>query len=666
MTAHQTHLSHPKYRPDIDGLRAIAVLAVVAFHAFPNWIKGGFIGVDVFFVISGYLISTIIFENLDKGTFRFSEFYARRIKRIFPALLLVLVTCFIFGWFVLIGDEYKRLGTQVFAGSFFTSNFLFWRMAGYFDKWAYAKPLLNLWSLGIEEQFYIVWPLVLWFGYKRRYNLLIIGVVIGSASFWLNVYQVNVNSIADFYSPLTRFWELMSGSILAWATLYKSNFLDNKLIKNDFFLNSISVFAFVLIIFGFLYINNDMGFPGVWALIPVLGSVLLIYSGPKAIVNRTLLSNNIAVWFGLISFPLYLWHWPLLSFARILHSYHLSISTRISCVFISIILAWLTYKFIELPIRHVTVRRHVVIQLVFLMILIGFTGSYTYYKNGFIDREVAFSIGSFTGGPGVTLLSNCGLTSETIKLIPVCQQDSRTPIRYALLGDSKASAMWNGLVRTSDSSGRWLFIGGNGPNGAPVPVISDDEIYKNYQSLTRLAVRAISDNNEIKVVILVTATRALFQHSQRPNLNLPEENFDRAYKGLKSTIEVFRASHKKVILVVDNPTLADAEDCHPRVTSFSFVNHYMISKNSKCEIMLNHHIKITREYKKLLNELRNDFPDEVYIFDPTDIYCDQKSGICSSVDNHTGKLLYSYSDHISDYASGLVGIELNKFLEGIR
>jgi len=160
---------HPKYRPDIDGLRAIAVLAVVAFHAFPNYLKGGFIGVDVFFVISGYLISTIIFENLDKGTFSFFDFYARRIKRIFPALIVVFVTCFIFGWLELLADEFKQLGKHIAAGSSFISNIVFWNEAGYFDNAADTKPLLHLWSLGIEEQFYILWPILIWFSWKKNF-----------------------------------------------------------------------------------------------------------------------------------------------------------------------------------------------------------------------------------------------------------------------------------------------------------------------------------------------------------------------------------------------------------------------------------------------------------------------------------------------------------------
>jgi peptidoglycan/LPS O-acetylase OafA/YrhL len=161
MTISNLHMEHPKYRPDIDGLRAVAVLSVVAFHAFPAWIKGGFTGVDVFFVISGFLISTIIFENLNRGTFSFGQFYARRIKRIFPALLLVLIASFSFGWFALLSDEYKQLGKHIAAGAGFTSNLLLWREAGYFDNSSDTKPLLHLWSLGIEEQFYIVWPFIL-------------------------------------------------------------------------------------------------------------------------------------------------------------------------------------------------------------------------------------------------------------------------------------------------------------------------------------------------------------------------------------------------------------------------------------------------------------------------------------------------------------------------
>lgn len=148
-----SHFSHPKYRRDIDGLRAIAVLSVVAFHAFPEWIKGGFIGVDVFFVISGYLISTIIFDNLDRGTFSFLEFYERRVKRIFPALLLVLASCYVFGWFSLLGDEYMQLGKHIAGGAGFVGNLVLWSEAGYFDNAAAPSPCCICGALASKNSF---------------------------------------------------------------------------------------------------------------------------------------------------------------------------------------------------------------------------------------------------------------------------------------------------------------------------------------------------------------------------------------------------------------------------------------------------------------------------------------------------------------------------------
>ena len=187
---------HPKYRPDIDGLRAIAVLSVVAFHAFPEWIAGGFIGVDIFFVISGYLISTILFENLDKGIFSFGDFYSHRIRRIFPALLLVLITCYLFGWFTLLADEYMQLGKHIVGGASFLSNFFLWNESGYFDNIGDTKPLLHLWSLGIEEQFYIVWPVLLWLAWKGKVNFLKVTFLIALASFAVNIATVYTNPIA--------------------------------------------------------------------------------------------------------------------------------------------------------------------------------------------------------------------------------------------------------------------------------------------------------------------------------------------------------------------------------------------------------------------------------------------------------------------------------------
>lgn len=399
------HLYHTKYRPDIDGLRAIAVLAVVAFHAFPSWISGGFIGVDIFFVISGFLISTIIFENLDNGTFSCTEFYARRIKRIFPALILILIACLVFGWFVLLAEEYQQLGKHIAAGAGFLSNLVLWKESGYFDSAAETKPLLHLWSLGIEEQFYIIWPLILWLSWKRRFNLFTITIVVAAISFYLNVKGIKKDTVATFYSPQTRFWELMSGSILAWVTLYKKNAYNSIKVKLDNCLSSnlyrerlpideqtlpnlISLLGLLLLAYGFWRIDKSLSFPGKWALIPVLGAVMIIAGGSKAWANRTVLSNKIVVWFGLISFPLYLWHWPLLSFARILEREAPSLKIRIAAVALSVVLAWITYRFVEHPLRSDKQGKVKVISLLVIMSIVGYIGYNTHQKNGFRFRSV--------------------------------------------------------------------------------------------------------------------------------------------------------------------------------------------------------------------------------------------------------------------------------------
>lgn len=207
--------THLKYRPDIDGLRALAVLSVIGFHAFPNFIPGGFVGVDIFFVISGFLISTIILDGLERGNFSFLDFYSRRVRRIFPALLSVLVGCTIFGWFALIPEENALLGKHVAAAAVFTSNFLLWSESGYFDVNSEMKPLLHLWSLGIEEQFYALAPAVFLFVYRKRISFRIALTALIILSFCINLSILNTFPVANFYSPLSRMFELLIGSLLA-------------------------------------------------------------------------------------------------------------------------------------------------------------------------------------------------------------------------------------------------------------------------------------------------------------------------------------------------------------------------------------------------------------------------------------------------------------------
>ena len=190
------------YKPYIDGLRALAVIVVVVFHAFPRFMPGGFIGVDIFFVISGFLISRILFDSLNNGSFSFFDFYFRRVLRIFPALILVLFSCFIVGWFTLLPHEYKELGKHIAGSAVFISNFLYLSEVGYFDKSSETKPLLHLWSLGIEEQFYIFWPIALWIAWKSKKSFCILAAIFFACSFSLNVVAIYHNSFAEaFYAP---------------------------------------------------------------------------------------------------------------------------------------------------------------------------------------------------------------------------------------------------------------------------------------------------------------------------------------------------------------------------------------------------------------------------------------------------------------------------------
>lgn len=359
------HNPFVKYRPDIDGLRAVAVLSVVAFHAFPDAIHGGFIGVDIFFVISGYLISSIVFEGLEKDKFSFIDFYKRRTKRIFPALLLVLSTCFAVGWLYLFRSEFEQLGKHIFAGAGFISNIALMQEVGYFDTTAELKPLLHLWSLGIEEQFYIFWPVFLWIMFNKNLQIhrgITIAIV---ASFLASVSGFFTSGHA-FFLPFTRFWELMSGGLMAYLHQPKGRDAFAKIIP-EFGTNGAvdlrrtlphvgSLLGIVLIIASLLYLNRDLAKinSGWWALPSIIGAILVIASGPNAWVNKNILSSRLLVFFGLVSYPLYLWHWPLLSFARIIEAGNPSIDLRIFLVLVSVILAYLTYWFIERPVRRAT------------------------------------------------------------------------------------------------------------------------------------------------------------------------------------------------------------------------------------------------------------------------------------------------------------------------
>lgn len=665
-----TSQTHPVYRPDIDGLRAIAVLTVVAYHAFPQWFKGGFIGVDIFFTISGYLISTIIYKNLEHESFSFIDFYSRRIRRIFPALILVLIASYSFGWFVLLPHEFKQLGGHIAAGAGFISNFLLWNESGYFDNAADTKPLLHLWSLGIEEQFYIFWPCLLWLACKARINWLLLVIIIGATSFALNIKQVRVDEVATFYSPQTRVWELLIGAGLAYLIQYPPKLSLNLLNKTTHLIsksvlnNCVTLVGIMAIVIGLLLIQKGRHFPGVWPLLPGGGAALIILAGQQTWINQNILSNRLLVWVGLISFPLYLWHWPLLAFARIVETGVPTIEIRLYLIVLSFGLAWFTFQVIEKPFRFGSNPRIKTTLLLLTMIGVGLIGYYTYSNNGlnFRGPKISGKKAGNDGGYTVEMSNDCGL-SPIDKNKFICMNDSRGGIKYALIGDSKAEAILSGLVRTSHENARWLAIV-KGSQATPVPVISENPMYREYQPAIALALDAIIANEDIKDVVLVTATRNLFQLKNDTDIEDLKDSplYEAALEGLQNTIDRLKQANKKITIVVDNPTLPHPEDCFIRVTSSSWINSIISnSLNKKCQLNIEDHLELSEKYRKLLTEVKSRNPESVKIFDTVPIMCDTEAGICSTKEN--GKLLYVFTDHISDYAAGKIGKALNKYLE---
>ena len=451
------------YRPDIDGLRAVAVLCVIAFHAFPQRVPGGYLGVDVFFVISGFLISGIIFTGLRRGRFSYIEFYRRRIRRIFPALLVVLASALLVGWFGLLPDDFKQLGKETAAGAAFASNLLFWSQAGYFDVNATEKPLLHLWSLGVEEQFYIAWPVLLVLLYRRNRHLPGIIAAILIASFAVNIMYVSRAPSSSFYLPTSRFWELLAGALLALPVLGAhepgaQRGWGDALTGKPYWREALAWLGVALIGSSLWLLDRDSAFPGWWACLPVGGTLCLILARDSWL-NRSVLSWRALVFVGLISYPLYLWHWVALTFLHL--QFHdgaevAPASLRLAAVALSFILAWTTYALVERPVRF---GPHPVVGPVTLLLgmaavgLCGLTmdltdgGSWRYpmqirplvafdYRRERERTETAYRADSCFLGKSQTFAELAAVCSNPPR--------GREPL-LALWGDSHAASLYPGL-----------------------------------------------------------------------------------------------------------------------------------------------------------------------------------------------------------------------------
>jgi len=329
------------YRPDIDGLRAVAVLAVVAFHASAPIAPGGFVGVDIFFVISGYLITSLLVREIDSGTYSTWRFYERRLRRIAPASLVVCAVASVVAALIYLPSEFELFGKSLTASLLIHANIFFYKEAGYFQAPEDVMPLLHIWSLSVEEQFYVFFPIVLVLLSKWRIRKLGI-VLLLLASFIASCVAVVVTPDAAFYLAQYRAWELLLGSLLALGMVPQP---DRRAA------NIASWLGGALIIFSIWGLSSRSTFPGWNAAFPCLGAILLIYAGPQAMLNRWL-SSAPAVGVGLISYSLYLWHWPLLAFGAAIVMRPLHPQEAAIAVALAFVLAWLSYRFVETPFRR--------------------------------------------------------------------------------------------------------------------------------------------------------------------------------------------------------------------------------------------------------------------------------------------------------------------------
>lgn len=624
------------YRADVDGLRGIAVIAVIAFHAFPTYFPGGFIGVDVFFVISGFLISGIILRNLQRSSFTYFQFYLRRVLRIFPALTIVLVATLLLGALVLLPDELSELGKHVASAAVFVSNFTLWHETGYFSQAAELKPLLHLWSLGVEEQFYLIWPLLLVFLWKRwRRNLALYVLLLTVASFALALIIGQISATANFYLPVTRFWELGLGCFLAisrYAPDAPRHWLDQARSLSDRTNSLLALAGVGLIAFSLFTFDLDTPFPGFATLVPTLGTACVIVARSGTWFPQRILASGGLLQTGLMSYSLYLWHWPLLSFASILESGEPRLSTRIVAILGSIVLAWLTFKYIERPVRT---RRSVREALAFIIVLaaLGGAGFAIFAKQGFPER---FNVDVRAIRPEPRVDALCMEQFEDGSEFNYCKRTSSARPEIIFLGDSRAQAVYEGVAAaTGQHTALTLLARGGCPPLLDVELhyIAEDgcsEVWSTFASYVA----------EMKpaVVVLVGGGSDLFDPSvaELESNGGSETSRPAAFKqGLRQLILALQRT-SRVIYVTQFPQFETAPSCFLRSVRLPGTQCAPTLDRSQLEAH-------TASYDRVVRELQVELP-QLQVVNSLTTLCDPSR--CSQR-LPSGEVIYSDEFHLS-------------------
>lgn len=551
------------YRPEIDGLRAIAVLSVIIYHVFPDALPGGFVGVDIFFVISGYLITKIIYNDALDGKFTYTEFYKRRALRIFPSLIVVLVASLIYGWFFLLQGEYSALGKHVFTGAFFVANIGYLLESGYFDTASELKPLLHLWSLGVEEQFYIIWPAFILLVVKRKNVAKISILLLFIASLSYCIYETMHNQSISYYSPITRLWELMVGALISLKVKE-----DNTNINN---LNVVApIIGFLLIVFSVFFINSKMNFPGYLALVPVAGAALIIGYGRGSYIGH-ILSNRLFVFIGLISYPLYLWHWPLIVFYKLKTASDIYLLDGLCIIFASIILSVLSFYLIEWKVRFGKHRGYNAVISAIILFIVGQVGLYLYKHDGIQSRkinEIAKEYSSITNVydffdyPKLMRSNKCHSVTPEVAVSSGCISKSDNQI--FIWGDSYAAALYSGLHNVGKKHYKEIFISqmtdGNGP-----PFYFDERKTDTLKTLTeanneRLHFVEMYKPKKIIISWMVEGQNAIFDKNQ-------------ALSSLGETIKKIKLASPESSIIVVGPVPEWNESLIKQIVLYYTNNH---------------------------------------------------------------------------------------------
>ena len=547
------------YRREIDGLRAVAVLPVILFHAGFSVFSGGYVGVDVFFVISGYLITTILINELEEERFSIARFYERRARRILPALFVVMLACLPFAYMWMLPSQLKDFAQSLVAVVFFGSNFLFWRESGYFAADAEIKPLLHTWSLAVEEQYYIVFPIFLLLSWRFGRNKVFWSVVVIAAiSLLLAEWGWRNKPSANFYLAPTRAWELFAGSICAFLTVGRT-------LKSNNVLSAIGLAAIVVSIFAF---DDNTPFPSVYALVPVVGTALIILFGRQGTWVANLLSMRAFVGIGLISYSAYLWHQPLFAFARLRSLTEPSHVLMAGLAIVALLLAWATWRWVEQPVRNkkFVSRRIIFSTALACSLLFIFAGLYAHKSDGFIDRfDISKSVYE-------TLIrsdraSECLDKDEVhIREDWLCELgEVGIKPTYLILGDSHAMSFFPAIdlaLKEMGQSGYFAGASGCLPF-LDIYSLRNDQVRKNCRELNFRVFDFVRSNNIAKVILVARWTYytdggyrgedfsyiGLSENSERSK-DVSRDAFE---LGLERTVEAYKDIGVELIIVPQVP-----------------------------------------------------------------------------------------------------------------